>query len=76
VSHPTIVFDLSQIKYEFERFLLGGDFDLFEDDRVLAKTDAAHSTAEFSYGKLILSCWGDGWSRSWRVISCEISSED
>jgi len=75
VIHPTIVFDLSQIKYEFERFLLGGDFDLFEDDRALAKTDAAHSTAEFSYGKLILSCWGDGWSRSWRVISCEISPE-
>ena len=75
MSHPTIVFDLSQIKYEFERFLLGGEFDLFEDDRALAKTDAAHSTAEFSYGKLILSCWGDGWSRSWRVISCEISPE-
>jgi len=75
VIHPTIVFDLSQIKYEFERFLLGGEFDLFEDDRALAQTDAAHSTAEFSYGKLILSCWGDGWSRSWRVISCEISPE-
>ena len=73
--HSAIVFDLSQIKYEFERFLLGGEFDLFEDDRALAKTDAAHSTAEFSYGKLILSCWGDGWSRSWRVISCEISPE-
>lgn len=73
--HPTITFDLSQIKYEFERFLLGGEFDLFEDDRILAKTDANHGTAEFSYGKLILSCWGDGWSRSWRVISCEISPE-
>jgi len=72
---PTIVFDLSRIKYEFERFLLGGGFDLFEDDDALAKSDADHSTAEFSYGKLILSCWGDGWSRSWRVISCEISSE-
>jgi hypothetical protein len=75
VIHPTIVFDLSQIKYEFERFLLGGEFDLFEDDRTLAKIDADHSRAEFSYGKLILSCWGDGWSRSWRVISCEISPE-
>ena len=73
--HSAIVFDLSQIKYEFERFLLGGEFDLFEDDRALASTDADHSTAEFSYGKLILSCWGDGWSRSWRVISCEISPE-
>ena len=73
--HPTIVFDLSQIKYEFERFLLGGELDLFEDDRTLAKIVADNSTAEFSYGKLILSCWGDGWSRSWRVISCEISPE-
>jgi len=75
VIHPTIVFDLSQIKYEFERFLLGGELDLFEDDRTLAKIVADNSTAEFSYGKLILSCWGDGWSRSWRVISCEISPE-
>ena len=73
--HHTIVFDLSRIKYEFELFLLGGEFDLFEDDRTLAKIDADHSTVEFSYGKLILSCWGDGWSRSWRVISCEISPE-
>ncbi len=73
--HPTIVFDLSRIKYEFESFLLGGEFDLFEDDRMLAKMDAEHSTAEFSYGKLIVSCWGDGWSRSWRVLSCEISPE-
>jgi hypothetical protein len=75
VIHATIVFDLSRIKYEFELFLLGGEFDLFEDDRTLAKIDADHSTAEFSYGKLILSCWGDGWSRSWRVISCELSPE-
>ena len=73
--HPTIIFDLSRIKYEFESFLLGGEFDLFEDDRALAKLDGGHSTAEFSYGKLILSCWGDGWSRSWRVISCELSPE-
>ncbi|HLF83371.1 MAG TPA: hypothetical protein VI837_04275 [Blastocatellia bacterium] len=73
--HPTIIFDLSRIKYGFESFLLGGEFDLFEDDRILAKMDAGHSTAEFSFGKLILSCWGDGWSRSWRVISCEISPE-
>ncbi len=73
--HPDIVFDLSRIKYEFESFLLGGEFDLFEDDRALAKMDSVHSTAEFSFGKLILSCWGDGWSRSWRVVSCEISPE-
>jgi hypothetical protein len=75
VAHPTIIFDLSRIKYEFESFLLGDEFDLLEDDRLLAKMEAEYSTAEFSYGKLILSCWGDGWSRSWRVISCEISPE-
>lgn len=73
--HATIIFDLSRIKYEFESFLLGGEFDLFEDDRMLAKMDAERSTTEFSYGKLIVSCWGDGWSRSWRVISCELSPE-
>lgn len=73
--HPTIIFDLSRIKYEFESFLLGGEFDLFEDDRALAKMDAGHSTAEFSYRKLIVSCWGDGWSRSWRVLSCDLSPE-
>lgn len=73
--HPTIIFALSQIKYEFERFLLGGEFDLLEDEIELAKTDAEHAVAEFSYGKLILSCWGDGWSRSWRIISCEASPE-
>ena len=72
---PAIIFDLSQIKYELERFLLAGEFDLFEDELPLAKVDAEHAAAEFSYGKLILSCWGDGWSRSWRIISCEISPE-
>jgi hypothetical protein len=75
VVHPTIIFDLSRIKYEFESFLLAGEFDLFEDERILTRTDAGHITAEFSFGKLIISCWGDGWSRSWRVISCEISPQ-
>lgn len=72
---PTITADLSQIKYEFERFLLGGGFDLFEDDRRLANMTPDHAAAEFSYGKLILSCWAEGWSRSWRVVSCELSAE-
>jgi hypothetical protein len=70
---PNITFDLSLIKYELERFLLEGEFDLFEDERLFAKVVADCTAADFSYGKLILSCWGDGWSRSWRVISCELS---
>lgn len=72
---PTIIFDLSLIKYEFESFLLDGEFDLFEDERNLGKMDCAHTVAEFSFGKLILSCWGDGWARSWRVLSCEVFPE-
>jgi hypothetical protein len=75
VIRPNITFDLSLVKYEFERFLLGGEFDLFEDELLVSKVNAERAAVEFSYGKLILSCWGDGWSRSWRVISCELSPE-
>jgi len=75
VIHATVIVDLSQIKYDLELFLLSGEFDLFEDGVPVAKIDPEHAMAEFSYGKLILTCWGDGWSRSWRVISCERSSE-
>ncbi|MFY9553848.1 MAG: hypothetical protein WAV20_00180 [Blastocatellia bacterium] len=72
---PNITFDLSQIKYEFERFLLGGEFELFEDQLPVAKIVADAAIAEFSYGKLIISCWGETWSRSWRVLSCDYSPE-
>lgn len=72
---PSITVDLSEIKYEIERFLLGGAFDFFEDRLLLSKSDAEHVTAEVSFGKLILSCWGDGWARSWRILSCEIAAE-
>ncbi|HZM85825.1 MAG TPA: hypothetical protein VFF31_04625 [Blastocatellia bacterium] len=72
---PNVIFDLSQIKYEIELFLLAGDFDVFEDDRLLARVNAVYALAEFSFGKLIVSCWGDGWARSWRVISCEILAD-
>ena len=73
--HTTVTVDLSRIKYDLELFLLGGEFDLFEDETPVAKIDAEHAIAEFSYGKLILTCWGDGWSRSWRIISSEQSPE-
>ena len=73
--HATVTVDLSRIKYDLELFLLSGEFDLFEDGAPVAKVDAEHAMAEFSYGKLILNCWGDGWSRSWRIISCEQSPE-
>src|SRR5687767_7828987 len=72
---PTITIDISEIKYEIERFLLGGGFDLFEDELLIANTDAEHLTAEVSYGKLIVSCWGDVWARSWRILSCELAPE-
>ena len=72
---PTISFDLSEIKYEIERFLLGGEFDLFEDELSIAKVDTDHVAAEVSYGKLIFSCWGDAWARSWRILSCELAPE-
>ena len=72
---PTITFDLSRIKYELELFLLGGEFDLFEDELLVSRIEAERTAAEVSYGKLILSCWGDGWSRSWRIISCEVAAE-
>jgi len=54
--------------------LLGGEFDLYEDDRLVATVDGKHSEAEILYGKLILSCWGEGWSRSWRVDRCEFTA--
>ena len=72
---PTVVVDLSRIKYEIELFLLGGEFDMFEDELLISKINAPSAVVEVSYGKLIFSCWGDGWSRSWRVISCELSPD-
>ena len=67
--------DLSRIKYELELFLLGGAFNLYEDERFVASVEPDHSAADVSYSKLILSCWGEGWSRSWRVVNCELRTE-
>ncbi|HLG15359.1 MAG TPA: hypothetical protein VJH03_12775 [Blastocatellia bacterium] len=70
----TVADDLSRAKYELELFLLAGEFDLYEDHRFLGPVDPKHTSADVSYGKLILSCWGDEWSRSWRVVAIEMKS--
>jgi hypothetical protein len=67
--------DLSRARYEIELFLVGGAFDLTENSRFISSVERDSSSIEISYGKLILSCWGDGWSRSWRVERCEIENE-
>lgn len=67
--------DISRARYELELYLLGGHFDLYEDERFVSKVEPRHSSAEVSFGKLILYCRGDGWSRSWRVLRCLITPE-
>jgi hypothetical protein len=71
----TTATDLSRARYELELYLLGGQFDLYEDERFIAAVEPACSAAEVSFDKLIFSCWGDGWSRSWRVLNCFASGE-
>lgn len=67
--------DLSHMKYELERFFLGGAFDLCEDERLLARLEPTDCAVEISFSKLVLSCWHEAWSRSWRVVSCEALDE-
>ncbi|MBI3654239.1 MAG: hypothetical protein HY231_24695 [Acidobacteria bacterium] len=67
--------DAAHIKYDLERFLLGGRFDLYEDERLLATLARENCAAEIAYNKLVFSGWGEGWSRSWRVLSCAITDE-
>jgi hypothetical protein len=71
----TVSEDLSRARYELELYLLAGQFDLCEDERFISKVEPRHSSAEVSFGKLILYCWGEGWSRSWRVLRCAILPE-
>ncbi|HXG67334.1 MAG TPA: hypothetical protein VNO70_19680, partial [Blastocatellia bacterium] len=67
--------DISRVRYELEAYLVGGAFHLYEDNRLLSAIEPAHSEAAVSYGKLIFSCWGEGWSRSWRVLGCEATPD-
>ncbi|MCI0487413.1 MAG: hypothetical protein L0229_12540 [Blastocatellia bacterium] len=67
--------DIGRLRYELELFLLGGEFDLYEDDRFIAASEPDRIEAEVSYNKLIFSCWGEGWSRSWRVTGCDATPE-
>ncbi|HEX8087875.1 MAG TPA: hypothetical protein VF762_03435 [Blastocatellia bacterium] len=71
----TLTADLTRIKYELELFMLGGAFDLYEDKQFVASVELNRAAADVSYAKLIFSCWGEGWSRSWRVIGCEATTE-
>ncbi|HST22881.1 MAG TPA: hypothetical protein VLR90_17280 [Blastocatellia bacterium] len=75
ICRLTVSEDISHARYELELYLLGGDFDLYEDERFISKVESRHSSAEVSFGKLILYCRGDGWSRSWRILRCEITPE-
>jgi hypothetical protein len=62
------------LKYELEVFRLGGAFQLREDTRFVGTLEPAQVSVDVAYGKLILSCWDEGWSKSWRVVSGEIVS--
>ncbi|HYL98919.1 MAG TPA: hypothetical protein VEZ90_08180, partial [Blastocatellia bacterium] len=73
MSEPnSAVKDQSSIKYEIDRFLLGESYELVEDGKLLGTLNRDCSAAEVSYGKLIFSCWGDGWARSWKVLEIEV----
>jgi hypothetical protein len=73
VKRPTTILtnDSARIKYEAERFFAGGPFELYEDDRFIASIEPSQGVVEIRYGKPILSCWGPGWSRAWRILACE-----
>jgi hypothetical protein len=72
-DHPSISPELSNAKYQLELFISGGDFNLLEDDRLLGSVSGIHALAEISFGKLILSCWTEEWSKSWRVFRATLT---
>lgn len=67
--------DLSRLRYEVQQFFIGGAFDLYEDERRIAKLEPDCAAVEISYGKLVLACWGEGWSLSWRIVGGEWRKE-
>jgi hypothetical protein len=74
VNRPVpVAEDLSRAKYDLESFFLGGEFDLFEDSRLIGSMQSPSCVAEVSFNKLILSCFAEDWSRSWRVVSYELT---
>ncbi|HEU4390342.1 MAG TPA: hypothetical protein VFV34_21240 [Blastocatellia bacterium] len=65
--------DLSRARYDLEHFLLGGEFELFEDSRPVGSIQPDSCLAEVSFNKLILTCFAEDWSRSWRIVSYELT---
>jgi hypothetical protein len=70
-SKAILTEELSRVRYDLELFLMGGEFDLYEDERFIATVRHGRAAVDLSYGKIILSCWGEDWSRSWRVAGRE-----
>jgi hypothetical protein len=70
LSTDSLSAELSSARYDITLFLNAGDFELLEDDRTLGRVDSENAAIELSWGKLIFSSWSEGWSRSWRVLSC------
>jgi hypothetical protein len=75
-AHRLILEELSLMRYELQRFFTGEAFDLYEDRRFIARLAPECVAVEISFGKLVLACWGEGWSRSWRVVACEWRGEN
>ena len=46
-----------------------------EDESVVGLVDPCRVAVDVAYGKLILSCWDEGWSRSWRVVSGQFAAK-
>jgi hypothetical protein len=65
--------DPSETRYRLELFLLDGEFDLYEDGQLIAAVDRKQVAVELSYGKVIFYCWGEEWSRSWRITGLRSS---